>query len=177
MPFVADMRIPERIVFALLVAWVIQILVYAPHLPTHVASNFNLAGEPNTFSTRAAFIVTLVVTMVILALSFLYLPRLVANTPQSTMSLPNKGYWLAPERRKRTAQFIRDQIAWIGATTVGFMIVLTQVVVDANLHYPPILSSSFVWLLALYLAGTLGWVLHLLTRFARVGTTHVERTR
>jgi hypothetical protein len=85
-----------------------------------------------------------------------------------SISLPNKEYWLSPERREETFATIHDQMCWFGSATLVFLIAIFQLVIEANLNPPAVLSSSFMFLLIAYLAFTGWWVVKFIAKFMRV---------
>ncbi len=162
------MTTSQRVFIALLLAAAVQIIIYYPRLPEDVASHFGHDGHPNGWSTKPGFFIVEGLTVVLMALVFLFLPKTLSRFSETVISLPNKDYWLAPERRERTFLLLQDQMCWFGSATMAFLIGVFQIVIDANLNPPPVLPSSFMFLLIAYLAFTGWWVIRFVGRFARV---------
>src|SRR5688572_25688071 len=106
---------PSRV--ALLVTLVAAALRFATHvgrLPPVVASHFGPSGEPDAWMSRGAFACfTLLPLGVVLIVSFLA-PLLVEKLPPALINLPNKEYWLTPERRSEATLRFRAYMEWFG---------------------------------------------------------------
>lgn len=97
-------------------------------------------------------------------------PLLVAFVPVAMtgrglrrLNIPNREYWLVPERRESTIAFIRGHGRWFAAAVALFLSYVHWLVVRANELRPPTLSTSgiiaglvvfflvlAVWLFVLY---------------------------
>ena len=83
---------------------------------------------------------------------------LIRVTPDDAVNLPNKEYWLAPERREATIATITQQMNAFTVMMNVFMIGIHQLSVMANLTPDKHLSNG-VWVLLLgFLGGTGYWV-------------------
>jgi hypothetical protein len=69
-----------------------------------------------------------------------WLHRKVANTPQGKLRLPNKEYWLAPERRAETIAYFQSFFAWYGCAFLFVEVFAMSLAMRANLSDPPVLS-------------------------------------
>lgn len=157
----------RRLFIALLVVAVAQVIIYYPQLPDTVASHFDGNGHPNGWSSKPTFFLIDLLTMALMALVFLFLPVTFSRFSDKAVNLPNKEYWLAPERREATVLIIRDQMCWFGSATVAFMICIFQLVIEANLNPPAHLSTGFIFILIVYLAFTAWWVVKFISKFMR----------
>lgn len=162
------MNAPRKILLALVAVAVLQAILYYPQLPDHVASHFDGSGHPNGWSSKIGFFVLDLVMIAFLTAIFLFLPRLLDRFPDSTISLPNREYWLAPERREKTFEFVQNQMLWMGIATLAFLICTFQLVIEANLNSPPALTSSFILLFVAYMVVVAAWTVRFIVRFTRV---------
>ena len=102
-----------------------------------------------------------------------YLPLLAAFTvgrlPKGTrINLPNREYWLSPERRAATIAILASQAARFACMMLLFLCYIHWLVVCADSVTPPHLSSLGIKIgLAVFLIGTLSWVVSLVQRFRR----------
>jgi hypothetical protein len=135
-------------------------------LPDVVASHFEGDGFANGFSTRGVYVG--------LMLGFvLGLPALVVTalwhamgSPGARINLPNRDYWLAPERRDETVSWLRGHMVGFGYVLVLFLCYVHWLVVRANALQPPRLASSWMSVgLVAFVAFTLGWIRRLMRRF------------
>jgi uncharacterized membrane protein len=162
-------RLPWILFGAALLVVAFFVLHTAPSLPTTVASHFDAAGIPNSFMPRDGYIRFMLalglglplISVAILALVFSY-----ANT----MNLPNRDYWLAPERIAGTRAFLLRRAAWFGVMMTLLMGLLHYLELNANAQVPAHLSNTlFLGTLLAFAAVTLGWVVALTRKF-RGGT-------
>ncbi len=161
------MKLAWSALCALVALGIAQIVYYYPRLPAHVASNFAGNGEAQAWMSKQAFVALDLALLAVLAGSFAVIPLLGRLSPK-WWNLPNKNYWLAPERRAATIAYVSRQGIWMGVYTMLFVIFVMQMVLDANLRAgPPRLSSVFLIALVVYLAYTAVWTFRLLRRFKR----------
>lgn len=149
----------------LLLVVVAQCVVYGPRLPDVVASHFDSAGRPNGWMSRTTFLLVYAVMMTLLTLVFSFLPRNVMRLPRSTVNLPHREFWLAPERRAQAMAMLQERMLWFGNATMLFMIAVFQMAIEANLDHPPRLSSAVFWVLIVYFVITAAWLIEFLWAF------------
>jgi hypothetical protein len=130
--------------FALYVAVIgVFVWVSSRRLPPLVASHFGAAGVPNGYMTRtvyAAFMLAFVIALpaFMVAVGWYALGRAGAR-----LNVPNRDYWLAPERRAATVAGLRTGILWFGVLLVTFLGYVHGLVVQANELVPPRLSQPW----------------------------------
>jgi uncharacterized membrane protein len=157
---------PARTLFlALIAAALIQMVWYYPRLPARVASHFDAAGQVNAFMPKDAFFIIQLVVLGIMSLVFLLVPALIVRLPPGMINLPNKEYWLAPERRARTAQTLQSSLVGFGNVMLLFLVLVFREAMHANLLPYPRLSNR-IWALLLLLAlGCIYWTVRLVRAF------------
>ena len=140
----SDKRIPGSLFFAILAAALVQGLRDFPRLPERMASHFAASGMPNGWMDKRQFF--LLYAVVILAAFFVEfrLARSVAGNSGSKLNLPNKDYWLAPERRVHTAQKLQSFLVGFGNVTLLFLLLVFREAMQANLLPSPQLSNR-IW--------------------------------
>jgi uncharacterized membrane protein len=139
---------PSRVAFAILLGTItLQALIYYPQLPTQVASHFDGAGHPNGWSSRLAYFALHAVIVVIDTICFAALPAWLERAPVRLVNLPNKDYWLAPERRAATMARVASALTWFGCAGLIFILVVTSLVIDFNLGRESALPSVPIWAL------------------------------
>jgi uncharacterized membrane protein len=131
-------------------------------LPEVVASHFNARGVPNGWQTKSAFFSVVIGVSVLAAVLGFGIPRLIMLLPPEYINLPNKGYWLAPERRADTMDFLNGYFAWFGCALFAVVLLTINFAVQANLHPDRRPDATPVWFV---LAGFL--------TFAILGTARV----
>ena len=129
---------------ALIAATLAQLAWYYPRLPARVASHFDAAGLAKAFMPKDGFLAIHLVVLGILAVVFLLIPALIGRLPPSMINLPNKDYWLAPERRVHTAQKLQSFLVGFGNVTLLFLLLVFREAMQANLLPSPQLSNR-IW--------------------------------
>jgi uncharacterized membrane protein len=162
------MRASRALLFLLAAAGVVQLLHYYPRLPETMASHFDGAGQPDGFQSRNAFF-TLCAAMLVMALVlFGGLGALFRRIPSKWFNLPNRDYWLAPERRDETIEAISAQMEWFGAASLALYLFVIQMVVETNQTSEPRLDSrSMFVVLGFYLLFTAIWITRFIRRFRK----------
>ncbi len=127
-------------------------------LPSLVASHFDAAGHPNAFMTHGGYVRFVLALAVGLPLLMVMLLAAVYSNA-ADMKLPNRDYWLAPQRIQETRAFLIAHAAWFGSLLVAFACFVHCQELLANRRQPPLLSSqAFVGGLAIFLLATAVWV-------------------
>jgi uncharacterized membrane protein len=143
--------------------------VSSQSLPAVVASHFGLSGQANGFMPREAYVWFMVALIAALPVLIVYLPNRLIMGASDKINLPNRDYWLAPERRQETIEYMCRVSFRFGYLLVGFLAYVHWLVVRANSVVPPDLSSG--WLvggLVMFVAATCATVLAIFRRFGRV---------
>jgi serine/threonine-protein kinase len=95
-----------------------------------------------------------------------YLPRFL---PIKSSNIPNPDYWLAPDRRDETYNYLFRHSLWQACFAAVFALALQLLVVQANHQTPPHFSSPLAWVAAgCFLAATAVLIGILFRHFKRV---------
>jgi uncharacterized membrane protein len=104
--------------------------------PTQMAAHFNVQGDPDRFVAKPEFFWFQVQTMLVVVGVSLLLQILSLFIPVNLINMPNREYWLAPERREETL----DRINSFGPAMFGVVLLVIQagfeVSVQTNLQMP-----------------------------------------
>jgi len=151
-----------------LAAAAVFVLVTSAGLPEVVASHFNASGVPNGFMPRSTY-VTVTLAIVVGVPLLLMLPLYLASSGSgSKLHLPNKAYWLRPERRAETVAYLRGQAQLFSVAISVFASYVHWLVVGANGRQPAQLSSSALLVaVAVLLAALVIWLATLYGHFKR----------
>ena len=90
---------------------------------------------------------------------------LIGRIPDRLINLPNKSYWLAPERRDQALAFLRDWLRWFVVLTLAMLTLVIGMALRANLAEPPQLSGYATWLIAAYVVLAVAMLLTVFRRF------------
>lgn len=153
--------------YGLVAVALLQSAFYYPQMPPVVASHFDGAGAANGWSSRTVFFAIYLAMIAVLIGIFIWLPRWSGDRGILRMNIPNRDYWLAPQRRQHTFEFIRRQMIVIGIVHLLLAIYTVQLAILANLQQQPILHSSMWWALGSYFLLLGLWLLHLFWHFRK----------
>jgi uncharacterized membrane protein len=161
-------RFPRLLLSLLLVIATIQTIHYYPRLPVIVASHFGGRGEPNGWSSKQFFFELYWAILALFALLPVGASKLLANMPISLINLPNKEYWLAPERRDETVTDFQCRMSFFSAATMALMIAAIDLALRANLAGDRRFSAAtFLMVLAAYATFVIYWLVQLFHRFEK----------
>ncbi|MGE0824318.1 MAG: hypothetical protein AB7P18_19655 [Candidatus Binatia bacterium] len=135
-------------------------------LPDFVASHFGASGHANGYMTREGYRWFMLFFVVGFPLFIVFmiagLPRLM---PHYT-NLPNRDYWLAPERREQAFDFLTNHALWFGCLLEIFLCSVHWFVVQANTQHPPQLANGpFLMSLGLFVVALIVWISTLVRQF------------
>jgi uncharacterized membrane protein len=138
-------------------------------LPPVVASHFDASGVANGSMARTVYVRFMLALIVGLPALFALISYAIA-TPGARVNLPNRDYWLAPERRPQTVSYLRTHLARFSMVLVVFLCYVHWLVVRANEVSPAQLSNRAMFAgLGAILVFALVWTRLLLRRFRNRG--------
>ncbi len=162
-----DRRVGEKLFWLLVVSAVLHMIYYYPLLPERVASHFNGSGRPNGWSGKAVFF-AIYAGMVILMAVIQTATRLSSTKiPVSLINLPNKDYWLSPERRAESVATLMQYMTGFWSATLFFLMSTMHLAIRVNLGWRRGLGDWFFLLFGGYILFTMTWTISLVKRFAR----------
>lgn len=138
-----------------------------PQLPPTVAHHFGGGGRPDRWGSLESLVVIMFVMSAVLVLCCHAVALLIARMPASMFNLPDRDYWLSPERADATRGTIATRLVVFGHISLLFASGLTHITLAANLSSPVRLPDVFGYGLAAYLAITFAWAGLLFLRFRR----------
>jgi uncharacterized membrane protein len=164
-------RNPHRVTWSVFVLLLVFAILFvtgtASELPLTVASHFDAAGQPNAFMSRSGyvrFMLCLAVGLPVIVVVILW----TVYSRATDLKLPNREYWLAPERLDRTRAFLVAHGVWFGSLLVTLTCFVHWLELGANRQQPPHLSNqSFAAVLVAFLIATAAWVAALMFAFRR----------
>jgi uncharacterized membrane protein len=131
-----------------------------------MAVHFGADGKPNGWATRGSFVALDLGITGLLAVVFLGISLVSRSVKSESVNLPNKEYWMAPERRGQTVDFLARAFLWFGAATMLLMLDVFGQVFRFNLSPSRGLAHPAASL-AVYVCAALAWVAVFFRRFAR----------
>ncbi|MEQ1924235.1 MAG: DUF1648 domain-containing protein [Pyrinomonadaceae bacterium] len=160
------MRLRHAIMIFLALLLVGQAAYYYPILPATMASHFDGSGNPDGWMAKSSFFAFELVIFGVMMVEFLGLPWLVERMPDSWINLPNKSYWLTPERRSRAFEIFRIYFQWFSIALLLVLVFVNQLVYRANLTRTAFDSS--IWLiLAAFFVFVIIWLVKFILVFRK----------
>lgn len=139
-----DMTTTRVLVLVVILA-AFYIIATGSALPDVVASHFGPGGAADGAMTRRAYLALMIAVACVLPLLIVAPLRLIGRVPDALLSLPNKRYWLAPERAAATRAWLVDQCAGYGILLCVFLCYVHTLVVRAQASSPPRLDERLMF--------------------------------
>ncbi len=137
-------------------------------LPETVATHFAGSGRPNDFMSNDGYRLFMLFFTIgfplFVTLTVTYLPR---RFPGRT-NIPHRNYWLAPERREASLEYLARHGLYLGCLLVLFSSGIHLLILEAHHRNPPHLNEDLFFLfMALFLVGVGIWIALLFRRFRK----------
>jgi uncharacterized membrane protein len=139
----------------------------AGQLPDKVATHFGVNGRPNAWQTHTGYIAFMLLFGAAIPAFILTTFAILRRLNGWGLNIPHKDYWLAPERRRATFDFVQRQGIWLALLLVAFFAGVHYFILMANAHAPAQLPAEFAVLAGGFLVATLMWGAKLLSHFSR----------
>jgi len=150
----------------LLVLCIAQAVYYYPLLPDRVASHFGASGRPDAWSSKDTFVQIYLCAVAFIAILFPGLGCMLRTVPVSLINLPNKDYWLSPERKQETVDVLSRQFLWSGSATLLLLLDIFHQSFNVHLGKAPALGHPAASIAA-YVVFSVLWSVHLIATFMR----------
>ena len=139
------------------IATIAQVLWFSTKLPDPVASHFGPNGQPDAWMSRTGFLAMLVLLQVGMAGFMLAIAYGMKWIPASLLNMPNKEYWLHPDRRDESLRKNGSMLILISGLTGIFLAVIDQLICETNVRANGPLPQGVLFLaLGLYLVAVIG---------------------
>ena len=153
-------RLPV-ILFALVaIGFASDLALIWPSLPARVATHFDLAGHPNGWSSREQLLSMTAVLTILLGCAIVG-ARFIKSVSLDSLNVPNRDYWLAPERSDATLEALVAWLRWLLVFVFTFISTLASGGAHANLRAPIQFPTDTLLLIVGFLACVLvmiGWL-------------------
>lgn len=144
------------------------VFVTSARLPVIAATRFDLGGAPNVFMTRQGYRWLMGFLAGAVPLVVAFLPALIGRRWPQLLNIPNREYWLAPERRADTLASVESRTMLLAAVMIAFMCFTHWLVLEANAAVPMQLAGTpLVIGVGAFAIFVIGWIVALRTRFRR----------
>jgi len=135
-------------------------------LPERMATHFGVGGQPNGWMSRSGYVAFIRIFGVGLPWFIVVTFVLCRFLPDWTFNIPNREYWLSPERRSETDEYLLAHGLWLACSLVGFIGGMHYLTIHANRSVPVHLPGDLLLtLLAIFLAVLGIWAVGLVRHF------------
>lgn len=159
------MRFPTVIFIFIIGVIIAQTAFYFPILPAMVASHFNAAGIADRWMPKEGFLIFEAVILLFVIAHYTILPLIIEKMPDAIINLPNKKYWLEPERRAETFAKIRKFLQWFSVGLLTLILLVNQQVFKANLMRQNV-SPLIIWtIIGSFVIFAIVWMIIFVRKF------------
>ena len=137
-------RLPKILFFAIVFSAIAQCIHDFPLLPARIASHFGPTGMPNGWMSKPQFFIAYALLLIPAAVLEFWVSQRIAHKPDAKLNLPNKQYWLAPERRAETFAYFESFFAWYGCVFLFVVVCAMGLALQANFDTPPHLPTGTI---------------------------------
>ncbi len=159
-------KVSKMVFTILLILCIAQVAYYYPLLPAKVASHFGASGRPDAWASKEFFVKIYFIAVAFVAALFPGVGFLVSKIPTEMINVPNKDYWLSPERRQETVDFLRRQFLWFGSATLLLLLDIMHQSFSVHLGKVSALEHPVASIVA-YVVFSALWSIGLIVKFAR----------
>jgi len=154
------------IAFLLLVALAVQAWGALPLLSDKVVTHFGFSGKADNWSSKENFFWMQILLSLFIFLLLGSISLFLGKLSDSALNIPNKDYWLAPERRESTIGTVSFYLNIINASSLLFFFILFRDMIEINIQEKNSLGSSFWISFLTFMIFTLVISIRILTLFS-----------
>lgn len=161
------------VIFFLLIEMLVVafILSTSASMPENIASHFNGSGAPNAFMSQKGYIIFMLIFAVGIPAIVVSSISIALRSAPNNINIPNKEFWLSPQQKQKTIQFLTGHIAWLGSFIALFIAYVHWLLIKANQTQPAQLSNSLLFIgMGLLLLSIIVWAALLFLKFNKVAT-------
>jgi uncharacterized membrane protein len=138
-------------------------------LPERFATSFNSSGEPECWMDRSSYMLFVSGMGSLGILVFVALGFVMRFLPGNLVNIPRRDYWLTPERRAETMNYLCGQMLWFACLLCCLFIAVDISTIHANKLAPPHLpTAEFITIIGCFVAGTIVWSISFVSHFKRL---------
>lgn len=158
-------RIALFAVAAMALLAVAQNAWYWGQLPDRVATHFNLEGTPNDWMTKTNATIMMSGFQIGMPFLLIAITLLAARLPASMVNIPNREYWLHPDRHASSMRYVQTFMNWIAVAFALFAMVVSHLVFVANRDGDGLNTRWFYALMTVFLVSIFISVVTLIYHF------------
>ncbi len=127
---------------------------YWTALPEQVATHFGPNGHPDSWMNRTAATCMMLGLQVLMPWSLVAITYLLRFLPASLINVPNREYWLHPDRKLASLIKINRFLTAMACSMSMFIMAINHLTFKANLVAAPLNMTAFLLVLTLFLIST-----------------------
>lgn len=159
-------RVPLVFFLALTLVAFGFIIISGAELPASVASHFDAAGNPTSYMSHGVYFCVMVMALMVPWLGTTLLATVYSRAP--TLKLPNRDYWMAPQRVAQTRLMLFAHALLFGCLLTGMLCYVNWLEICAHRRHPPHLPSELVQTgMLVFLIAMAVWICALTAAFRR----------
>jgi uncharacterized membrane protein len=147
---------------------VVFVIYTAQYLPDKVATHFGVSGQADGWMSRNGYVLFMLAFIVGVSVFVSFVVGTLPSRFPAWTNIPNRDYWLAPERREESARFLSAHGKRLGYLIVMMMLGMHYTLLLANHMRPPALPGAiFTAILVGFALALIWWVVRLYRRFPK----------
>jgi uncharacterized membrane protein len=127
--------------------------------PAQMAAHFNIQGNPDRFVPKPEFFWFEIQTVLIVIVVSLVPQVLIWVLPTELINMPNREYWLAPERRAETIDRLSSFMAMMFGIILLAIHAAFEISTYANLQTPIVFNAQLMFIIMAISFGAIGLML------------------
>jgi len=158
-----------RVLFvAAVMLGIAEMYIFYPQMPERMAVHFNATGAADGWGPKDGFFKAMGIPFAILAILFGTLPLFLKRLPDALINLPNREYWLAPERRDETMSRLAGLLLLLITLTLLMMDGILYLCFRANQGAAVGIPAGLLWaMIGGFVISSGAAVIYILLRFRR----------
>lgn len=169
-------RVPLWLTIFVMLLAVVRVAMQWSELPPMVASHFGASGQPDGFQSRGGFFLAFAGLTMFTLLVLLTVPLWLRWLPSNLINLPNREYWLAPERKDESLVRMGGYMNWMAFLTAALLLVVLELVLQANIERRGLANGPFMIAMIAYFVGVGVWLVAMYRGF-RLPTSRSNQAR
>ena len=160
----------NRLWFVVLLAAAAAVAIFttSAKFPETGATHFDVHGQANASMSRDVYRGYMTFLVVVVPLLVAGLPVWVSRRWPMLLNIPNRDYWLAPERNAATLASLGSRTAFLAIAMIALICFVHVLVMRANAGDEPELDQRLLMIgLVTFIAFMTGWIVSLYRRFRR----------
>ena len=165
------MLLPIIFIGILVTVTVCQVTHFYPLLPDMVVSHWGPGGQPDGWLGKESFFWAMAISELIVTGCFVAIALILPNMSKRWITIPNKNYWLAPERQSNTIRYVQIHTLWSAVIIEAAMVLLWQSTINANVKPELQWPANFWWTLIIAIIIFVLWMARFNHHFKSIPNT------